>query len=271
MKNLTLKQLFLQTNGYFTGIIQLSLPLGIYLGIQSGAGWGWWITCLFFYVVVYSIIGNNIGLHKYFTHRQFEVKKPIEWLFAWTGTMSCLGDPVSYSMSHLIHHQNSDGPLDIHGPNRGLKSILTFFYRRPGADEPVPLRSIAWMIKPYGWLHKYTTPFILLNALVMYLISYELFLFCWLIPASATAWGVAAAVITQHWDGYPNNGWHHPWFIYYDALHKNHHDHPRSPNNAFDKGQIDYSYQYSKIFFPKYNWQFQPGHPNYIKANIKNK
>ncbi len=47
-----------------TALLQLCWPLGIYLGIQSGAGWGWWTACVLFYLIVYSMIGNNISLHR---------------------------------------------------------------------------------------------------------------------------------------------------------------------------------------------------------------
>jgi stearoyl-CoA desaturase (delta-9 desaturase) len=262
MKKFDFQQL-LQASGWSTTLLQLSLPFDIYLGIESGAGWVWWTVCAFFYIIVYSLVGNNIGLHRYFTHRHFEVAKPVEWLFAWTGSMSGLGEPMSYAMSHIVHHdpRYTDTALDPHGPGRGLKSILTIFYRRVDIREtPIHVRRIVELSKSYGWLHKYYLPFVLINAVILYLISYKLFLFCWLIPASMCATGVAAAVLTQHWHGEPNNGWHHKWFLYYEALHKNHHDYPRAPNTAINPGELDYTFQASKLFRPRYYWEGQPGH-----------
>jgi len=112
--------------------------------------------------------------------------------------------------------------------------------------------------RSYGLLHRYYLLFVAINAVLLYLISWKIFLFCWWLPACLTAWGVAGAVITQHWDRNPNNGWNHKWMIYYEALHKNHHDYPRAPNTAITKDEIDYSYQLSRVFLPKYYWEGQP-------------
>jgi hypothetical protein len=31
-----------------------------------------------------------------------------------------------------------------------------------------------------------------------------------------------------------------------------------APNNAIRPGEIDWTYRFSKLFFPKYNWRGQP-------------
>jgi len=255
-------QQLMQPSGWSTTILQLSLPFSIYFGIQENVEWYWWAFCMFMYVIVYSLIGNNIGLHRYFSHGHYKVSKPIDWLFAWTGAMSGLGEPVSYAMTHLVHHdpRYTDTDKDPHGPHRGLKSILTIFYRRVDIKEtPIPAKRIVELTRKYGWLHKYYIPFVAANAGVMYLIDYKLFLFGWLIPASLCSTGVAIAVLTQHWSGYANNGWHHKWFLWYEALHKNHHDWMMAPNTAVRPGEIDYTYEFTRLVFrPEFNMRGQP-------------
>jgi len=248
-----------QISKWSTGIFQLTLPIALYFGIQADVEWYWWAWMMFFYIVVYSLVGNNIGLHRYFTHGHFIVSRPIAWFFAWAGSMSMLGEPLSYSMTHLVHHKYTDTELDPHGRGRGLKSILVFFHRRVDISEtPIHVRRIVELSKDWGWLHKYYLLFVAVNAFVFYLISWKAFLFLWWIPAAISCWGVAGAVITQHWSLKPNNGWKHQYFIYYEALHKHHHDFPMAPNTALYPGEIDYTYQASRIFFPKFNWDGQP-------------
>ena len=53
---------FLQPSNQATGLFQLTLPIAIYFGIQSGAGWGWWMAAVFFWGFVYTVIGNNVGI-----------------------------------------------------------------------------------------------------------------------------------------------------------------------------------------------------------------
>lgn len=257
-----MSQLF-KVSLWFTTLFQLSLPIGLYIAIHADVEWYWWAWSLFFYIVVYSLIGNNIGLHRYFTHGHFEVSKPVKWFFLWTGAMSGLGEPLSYAMTHLVHHKYNDTELDPHGPGRGLKSILMIFHRPVNISEtPIHSRRMVELSREWGWLHKYYLLFIAINVLVLYLISWKVLVLLWWIPASASCWGVAGAVITQHWNGRANNGWNHKWFLYYEALHLHHHDYPRAPNTAVYPGEIDYTYQASKIFRPKYNWEGQPGYKN---------
>ena len=110
----------MQPTGVTTGLFQLMLPLALYLGATSGAGWGWWLIAVFFYAVVYNIIEHNIGFHRCLMHGQFSVAKPIEWLFVWIGSMLMIGSPLSYSVTHVIHHKYPDTELDPHSPIKGL-------------------------------------------------------------------------------------------------------------------------------------------------------
>ena len=95
---------FLQPSNQATGFFQLTLPVAIYFGIQSGAGWIWWVAAVFFWGFVYTVIGNNVGLHRFFSHGHFTVSKPVEYLLLWLGCMVGVGGPVSYAMTHVVHH-----------------------------------------------------------------------------------------------------------------------------------------------------------------------
>lgn len=249
---------WMQASGWSTSLLQLSLPLAIYQG--WGAEWYWWATAMFFYIVVYSLIGNNIALHRYFTHGHFEVSKPVEYFFLWCGSMSGLGNPISYAMTHLVHHKYPDTDKDPHGPVRGLKSIFPIWHGGINIKEtPINARGIVALSRKYGWLHKYYIPFVAVNAYIMYLISPTLFLFAWWIPASISCIGVAGAVITQHWSFKPNNGCkYNKYLLWYEAHHKNHHDFPSAPDTSLDSEERDYTFEFAKLFKPRFNWQGQP-------------
>lgn len=250
---------YTKPNKVITTAIQLSLPIGIYLGIVSNSGWGWWLVCLFFYTVVYTLIGNNIAYHRYFTHKQFEVAKPVQWFFLWTGAMGGIGDPISYATTHMVHHKYSDTPLDPHGPTRGLRSVMFCFYKKVSPkDTPLVGRRVIELTKKYGWLHNYYLIFLLGSIGIMWAIDYRIFLFCWLIPASLFTWGLGIGVLAQHWDFRARNTWADKWIPHYEGLHLNHHKAPMAPNTAFRKGEIDYTYQFSRIFNPKFDWRGQP-------------
>jgi stearoyl-CoA desaturase (delta-9 desaturase) len=170
-----------------------------------------------------------------------------------------LGEPLSYAMTHIVHHRHSDTELDPHGPVRGKHSWLIWFQKTVDPKEtPVFSKHIAILNKKYGWLHRFYIPFVLVNAGILWLIDYRLFLFVWLIPASLACWGIGWAVWRQHWHFEPNNSPIHRWDYLYEGLHLNHHLYPAAPDTAINPKEIDWTYQTSKLFNPKYNWQGQP-------------
>jgi len=246
---------------WFASLMQLSVFVTIpYAIIYLDAAWYWWTGMIFAYLIVYSMIGNNIGLHRYFTHAHFKVSKPVEWFFLWCGSMIGLGEPLSYAMTHAVHHRYSDQPgIDPHGPVNGKRSIFLWFQRTVDpAKTPIVSKHIHMLGRKYWWLHKYYTPIVLINAAILYLIDPYVFLFLWLIPASIACWGIGWAVWRQHWHGKPNNSPLHRWDWVYEGLHLNHHLWPMAPNTAVRPNEIDWTYQFSKIFRPQYNMQGQP-------------
>jgi stearoyl-CoA desaturase (delta-9 desaturase) len=242
-----------------SSLFQLSFFYALYLGVTSGAEWYWWVGSILMSFFGYSMIGNNIGLHRYFTHGHFEVSKPVEYFLLWLGSMTGLGDPLSYAITHTIHHKYSDTKYDPHGPVRGIKSLLVWFQKPVDPKEtPVFNRRVAELTRKYWWVHKFYVPLFLLNALVLYFISYKVFLFLWFIPAGLSCWGIASAVLRQHWGMSAQNSKLANWEIYFEGLHLNHHLHPAAPDTAINPGEIDWTYQLSRVFRPKYDWQGQP-------------
>ncbi len=247
---------------WFSSLMQLSVFVSIPYAISLGVSWHWWAAMIFTYLIVYSMFGNNIGLHRYFTHGHFQVSKPVEWFLLWCGSMIGLGEPLSYAMTHMIHHRYSDVPgIDPHGPVNGKRSIFVWFQRKVDPSKtPVYSKNIVALSRKYGWLHQYYLLFVLANAAILYWIDPYVFLFLWLIPAGIACWGIGWAVWRQHWHETPNNSPLHKWDWVYEGLHLNHHNYPMAPNTAVNPGEIDWTYQFSKIFRPKYNWAGQPKH-----------
>jgi stearoyl-CoA desaturase (delta-9 desaturase) len=169
---------FLQPSNQATGIFQLTLPIAIYFGIQSDAGVLWWLMSVFFWGVVYIIIGNNIGLHRFFSHNHFALSKPVEYLLLWIGCMIGLGGPLSYSITHLVHHKYSDTERDPHGPIRGKQSMWIWLQKTVDIKEtPIFSKQIFKLSTKYMWTHKFYIPLVLGSAAILYLIDIKVF-FC---------------------------------------------------------------------------------------------
>lgn len=238
-----------------SSIFQLSLPLAIYFGITYNTDPVWWLISIFFAVVIFVLIGNNIAMHRYFTHQHFTVSKPVEYFFLWAGSMLGLGSPMSYAITHIVHHKHSDSELDPHGPRYGKRSWLVYFQKKVITSEtPVVTRNLLKLHKKYFWMHNYYVPILIIHAVILYLINWKLLVFLWWIPASTACWIVAWTVWSQHVGLNPRNHRLTNIFSLGEGLHKTHHDHPSTPNTAIDSNNVDWTYQASKIFFPKYNF-----------------
>lgn len=250
---------FLQPSNLATGIFQLLSPMFIYLGVISCASWHWWAMSIFCWVFVYTIIGNNIGLHRFFSHGHFTVARPIEYLLLWIGCMIGVGGPISYAMTHIVHHKYPDTELDPHGPIRGRRSWLMFFQKTVDPIEtPVFSRQLLLLNQRFEWTHNYYIPFVLGSAAFLWLIDFKVFLFLWAIPASVACWGIGWAVWRQHIGLHARNSRTHQWKPLYEGLHLNHHLYPMAPNTAIHANEIDWTYQISRLFYPTYNWKGQP-------------
>jgi stearoyl-CoA desaturase (delta-9 desaturase) len=249
---MTIKK-YLQPTGIGTTVWQLTLPVAIWLGIQSGSEWYWWLISLFMWIIVYGMIGNNLAMHRYFTHGQFTVNRPVKCLFVWLGTMIGVGSPISYAATHLVHHRYPDTEHDPHGPGRGLRSILICFQKTVNLSEhKIFSKQMVRLIKEFTWLNQYYVVWFLINAVVLYMINYKLFLFLWWIPACVTAWGIAWTVWVQHWGHKPVNGYFAKWTPIFESYHANHHMNPQNPNTAINPGEVDWTYKLNKLFGPKY-------------------
>lgn len=234
-----------QPNYFWMTLMQVLLPVYIYLAVASDAEWTWWLGSIVFYFL-YLAIGNNIGMHRYYCHRYFTMNRPTEWFVAWCAMMGCMGSPICYAGIHQVHHRLHDTEQDPHGLARGWKSVLYYYHRQIDQKEIKFSRSIADLTKRYGLVHQFYWPFVFANAAIFYLISWKALLFLWLIPASLTLWAVALVLLMQHDQDGPNNSRAYMWFGWGETWHKNHHLDQSLTDHSLGKG-IDWTYQLSKL------------------------
>lgn len=242
-----------------TSALQLSLPLAIWWGYTWNVDALWWYLALFFATVVYVLVGNNVAMHRYFTHGHFTVSKPVDKLFLYLGTLIGFGGPLSYALTHIVHHRYPDGEHDPHGPARGKRAWLVYFQKTVDiAKTPVFSRNVVELNRKYRWIHEYYVPILAVNGLILWAVDPKVFLFLWLIPASAACWIVTFSIWRQHVGLHANNSPIANWDFLYEGLHKNHHDHPMAPNTAIHPGEIDWTYLTAKLFGAKFNYKAQP-------------
>lgn len=80
------------------------------------AGW-------IFHMVICSVI-----LHKYFTHKTFQVNKALHYVFIYLGSIGLNGSVLAWANMHRLHHATSDRIGDPHNPKTigFFKSLFVF-------------------------------------------------------------------------------------------------------------------------------------------------
>jgi stearoyl-CoA desaturase (delta-9 desaturase) len=96
-------------------------PLGILsaMGLLWGVAFHWADLLLLAGFYVLCAFGTTIGFHRYFTHRGFTTRKPVEAVLAILGSMTMQGPLTQWVTDHRKHHALSDKPGDPHSPHVG--------------------------------------------------------------------------------------------------------------------------------------------------------
>ncbi len=133
----------LWTNIVTLGILLPGLAMwGLYRAFSTPTGIGLWVLAAALYA--FTLFGVTLGNHRYWTHRGFEARLPLQVVLAVASGMSLEGDIQQWAMTHRIHHRFADiVGKDPHSPYeyaqwRGYKGLawaqgvwLFFTFERP--------------------------------------------------------------------------------------------------------------------------------------------
>lgn len=79
----------------------------------------------FLWYQVIAVFGLSIGLHRYFSHRQFRTSKFYEVIILLLVTLAGARSPLGWIGAHRIHHANADTDKDPHSPDHvGFWKVL---------------------------------------------------------------------------------------------------------------------------------------------------
>ncbi len=77
-------------------------------------------------------ICTTLYLHRYLTHRGFEMPEWLKFMFATGSAVTLAGDPVTWVGDHRYHHLKSDTDEDIHSPMHGFPyAHMMWLVRKP--------------------------------------------------------------------------------------------------------------------------------------------
>lgn len=179
-----------------------------------------------------GIVGVNISLHRYYSHKSFKTSKLKEFILLLSSIPTSLGSPAMWASIHRMHHSCSDTDKDPHNPVNG--SIKTWFGFWPKTKIPkrfiVPFlstKSLKFVHKNYFFIN-----FSILFTLI--LIDIKLAGFLYALPAIGCFHGAQSIGVLPHKWGYrtyntsdlSKNNWLASILALGEGWHNNHHANP---------------------------------------------
>lgn len=179
---------------------------------------------------IYSILGLSMTLHRYYTHKSFEMHPILHWLFTFISILTGRGSPLGWVYIHRLHHAFSDTDKDPHGPKTMGFKLFGF---KPIESKTKPNMFIVKDLMNVNqvFINKYYLLIIITWLLVLSMIDISLVYFTWILPVFLVHLSQNSFNHFAHLYGYrnfetkdnsTNNIWLWP-FILGDAWHNNHH------------------------------------------------
>jgi stearoyl-CoA desaturase (delta-9 desaturase) len=249
--NLKLKFLYQQI---LTTIGIVGIVLAVSISIYSSE-YLLLLLSFFYSQIIVSLISTQIILHRYFSHRSFQVNKNLHNLFCLLSILPGQGSPLAWSAAHRHHHKHSDTELDNHCPKE------SYFLAAGG-----------WLLKGYDWivkikklkiipvdlmrdkkiilLDRYYYNLWLLILIAGFIINFELTIFFIIAPIGWTLLLTSFVTLGCHiklpgsYRNYetPDNTYNNlflQFIVLGDALHNNHHHNTNEPTSKIKNNEFD--------------------------------
>jgi stearoyl-CoA desaturase (Delta-9 desaturase) len=130
---MNLKLKFLQQQ-ILTVAGMVGLATVIFISIYNNEYWLLLLSFLYSQIVV-SLFGTQIILHRYFSHRSFQINGWLHDIFCLLSILPGQGSPIAWTAAHRHHHKHSDSTFDNHSPTE------SYFLAAGG-----------WLLKGYRWI-----------------------------------------------------------------------------------------------------------------------
>ena len=209
----------------------LVAAIAIYSVLQTETYY-WFLLGLLSFLWV-GIVGVNVALHRYYSHKSFETTPIRERIMLWSSVLTSLGSPAHWCSVHRLHHVTSDTDSDPHNP-----AIQGNFKTWFGIWRPIviPKRFITPFLKTPEMKFVHTNYFYIsfLILAVLLLIDVRLAGMLYALPAIGCFHGAQSIGVLPHLWGYrrynTSDKSHNNWLASILALgegwHNNHHANP---------------------------------------------
>lgn len=201
------------------------------------------ISILSFYC--YSIIGISMMLHRYYTHKSFQISNGLKWFFTIFAILAGRGSPLGWVYIHRIHHSTSDTEKDPHSPHFDRVKFIGF---KPHINKKINYFIIKDLLTTaHIKIDQYYLGIIFLFLLFLSIIDINLIFYIWALPVLVVSITQTCFNYFSHKHGYRNfetsdkstNNIFLWLFIFGDAWHNNHHANASKLSTKVKKFEFD--------------------------------
>jgi stearoyl-CoA desaturase (delta-9 desaturase) len=206
-------------------------------------------------------LGVTLCYHRVLTHRSLRLWKPVEYLFAFFGTLALQGDPIRWVAVHRKHHAFADHDDDPHNIHMGFRwAHIDWLYKHNVAmptEEEIQRYVPDLFADPfYRALRHIGAPLQLVLGVVLFLAGGWAWVvwgvFVRLVIAYHTTWFVNSAAHmlgyrTYRTDDESTNCWWVALLSFGEGWHNNHHAFPFSARHGLGRFEIDMTWWHVRI------------------------
>lgn len=178
-----------------------------------------------------NIIGIWMTLHRYYSHKSFEVNFLFKWMFSTLALLAGRGSIIGWVYLHRLHHAYSDQTQDPHSPHNLGYKLFGFGHMKKQEGEMKIFLVKELMTPEQLFIHKWYMLLLLVILIPVAIINLQFLYWAWIIPAALIQLSTSNFNYFGHKYGYRNyetkdqsrnNFWLWP-IILGEAWHNNHH------------------------------------------------
>ena len=198
---------------------------------------------LMIFIYFWGGISTTLYLHRYLTHRGFEMPGWLKFFFASGSAVTLAGDPVTWVGDHRYHHLKSDTDEDIHSPIHGFPyAHMMWLIRKPPGFRERSLRYASdvrkiWYCRLWERSYLYVLPHIAVATTLYLTLGFAGMLWCLYVPMLIVynvTWAVNSichmpklGYRTFETSDHSKNNYFVGLMAFGEGFHNNHHAKPR--------------------------------------------
>jgi len=203
------------------------------------------IMLISFYVL--NILGVWMTMHRYYSHKSFELNPTLKWFFSIIALLTGRGSILGWVYLHRLHHAYSDESRDPHSPHNLGYKLFGFGHMKKQEGEMKIFLVKELMTPDQLFIHKWYMLLLLPIVVITGIIDLEFLYWAWILPAMLIQLSTSNFNYFGHTHGYRNYETKDQsrnnillWpIILGEAWHNNHHGDAKNYSTKYKAWEID--------------------------------